>query len=177
MFKDAGLDAMMCDTLIDPHFITYLEYKNPAKRRFVRIDADIDGALKSEANVSEDEEKELIDKVKELLENKDVSVKAERFKSGKIPAIINVDEFTRRMSEMSGYYGMDETDSLKGANLVLNLTNPVVSSLLAQPEEKQKVLVNQIYYLAMLAYKKLTPEELSAFIAQSSEILFTYSKN
>ena len=177
MFKDAGLDAMMCDTLIDPHFITYLEYKNPTKCRFVRIDADIDGALKSEASVSEDEQKELIEKVKELLENKDVSVKTERFKSGKIPAIINVDEFSRRMSEMSGYYGMEETDSLKGANLVLNLTNPVVSSLLAQPEEKQKVLVNQIYYLAMLAYKKLTPEELSAFIAQSSEILFTYSKN
>ena len=177
MFKDAGLDAMMCDTLIDPHFITYLEYKNPAKCRFVRIDADIDGALKSEVNVSEDEQKELIDKVKELLENKEISVKTERFKSGKIPAIINVDEFTRRMSEMGGYYGMDETDSLKGANFVLNLTNPVVSSLLAQSEEKQKVLVNQIYYLAMLAYKKLTPEELSAFIAQSSEILFTYSKN
>ena len=177
MFKDAGLDAMMCDTLIDPHFITYLEYKNPSKCRFVRIDADIDGALKSDESISDDEQKELIDKVKELLENKEISVKAERFKSGKIPAIINVDEFARRMSEMSGYYGMDETDSLKGANLVLNLTNPVISSLLAQSEEKQKLIVNQIYYLAMLAYKKLSPEELSAFIAQSAEVLFAYSKN
>ncbi len=177
MFKEAGLDAMMCDTLIDPHFITYLEYKNPTKSRFVRIDADIDGALKSEANFAEDEQKELIEKVKELLENKGVDVKTERFKSGKIPAIINVDEFTRRMSEMGGYYGMDETDSLKGASLVLNVTNPVVSSLLNQPEEKQKVLVNQIYYLAMLAHKKLSPEELSNFISQSSEILFAYSKN
>lgn len=177
MFKEAGLDAMMCDTLIDPHFITYLEYKNPTKSRFVRIDADIDGALKSEANFAEDEQKELIEKVKELLENKGVDVKTERFKSGKIPAIINVDEFTRRMSEMGGYYGMDETDSLKGASLVLNVTNPVVSSLLNQPEEKQKVIVNQIYYLAMLAHKKLSPEELSNFISQSSEILFAYSKN
>ena len=177
MFKEAGLDAMMCDTLIDPHFITYLEYKNPTKSRFVRIDADIDGALKSEANFAEDEQKELIEKVKELLENKGVDVKTERFKSGKISAIINVDEFTRRMSEMGGYYGMDETDSLKGASLVLNVTNPVVSSLLNQPEEKQKVIVNQIYYLAMLAHKKLSPEELSNFISQSSEILFAYSKN
>ena len=177
MFKEAGLDAMMCDTLIDPHFITYLEYKNPTKFRFVRIDADIDAALKSEANFAEDEQKELIEKVKELLENKGVDVKTERFKSGKIPAIINVDEFTRRMSEMGGYYGMDETDSLKGASLVLNVTNPVISSLLNQPEEKQKVIVNQIYYLAMLAHKKLSPEELSNFISQSSEILFAYSKN
>ena len=177
LFKDAGLDAMMCDTLIDPHFITYLEYKNPTKCRFVRIDADVDGALKSDETVLEEDKKDLIEKVKELLENKDIDVKTERFKSGKIPAIINVDEFTRRMSEMGGYYGMDATDSLKGASLVLNLTNPVVSSLLNQSEEKQKVIVNQIYYLAMLAYKKLSPEELATFIGQSSEILFTYSQN
>lgn len=176
MFKDAGLDAMMCDTLIDPHFITYIEYKNPTKCRFVRIDADVDGALKSGESVAEDEQKELIEKVKELLENKEINVKTERFKSGKIPAIINVDEFARRMTEMGGYYGMDETDTLKGANLVLNLTNPVVSSLLTQTEEKQKLLVSQIYYLAMLAYKKLTPEELSDFMAKSAELLYEYSK-
>jgi molecular chaperone HtpG len=176
MFKDAGLDAMMCDTLIDPHFITYIEYKNPTKCRFVRIDSEVDQALKSEESISEEDQKDLVEKVKELLENKDINVKTERFKSGKIPAIINVDEFARRMSEMSGYYGMDETNTLRGANLVLNLTNPVVSSLLAQTEDKQKVIVNQIYYLAMLAYKKLTPEELSDFMQQSAELLFAYSK-
>ena len=176
MFKDAGLDAMMCDTLIDPHFISYIEYKNPIKCRFVRIDAEVDKALKSEENVSEEDQKDLVEKVKELLENKEINVKAERFKSGKVPAVINVDEFSRRMSEMSGYYGMDTTDTLKGANLVLNITNPVVSTLLTQEEGKQKAIVNQIYYLALLAYKKLTPEELSDFMAKSAELLFEYSQ-
>ena len=176
MFKDAGLDAVMCDTLIDPHFISYIEYKNPKKCRFVRIDADIDSALKSNENVVDEDQNALIEKVKECLENKDITVKAERFKSGKIPAVINVDEFMRRMSEMGGYYGMEETDTLKGANLVLNLTNPVVSSLLTQSDEKQKIIVNQIYYLAMLAYKKLSPKELSDFMEQSASMLFEYSK-
>lgn len=176
MFKDAGLDAIVCDTLIDPHFITYIEYKNPKKCRFVRIDADVDGALKSDEEISEEEQKELLETVKKLLENKDITVKAERFKSGKVPAVINVDELMRRMSEMSGYYGMDETDTLKGANLVLNLTNPVVSSILTQTEEKQKMIVDQIYYLAMLSYKKLTPEELSDFVTKSAQLLFEYSK-
>ena len=47
MFKEAGLNAMVCDnSYIDPHFITFLEYKTPDKVKFARIDADVDGALK-----------------------------------------------------------------------------------------------------------------------------------
>ncbi len=176
MFKDAGLDALVCDGYIDPHFISFIEYKNPKKCRFVRIDADIDGALKSGEEVSDGASQELIEAVKKNLPNQDVQVKAEKFKNGKIPAIVNVEEFMRRMSEMGGFYGMNETDPSKNATLVLNLTNPVVSGLLAQSEEKQKFIVRQIYYLAMLSYKKLSPEELSDFVAQSSELLFDYSK-
>ena len=176
MFKDAGLDAIVCDTYIDPHFISFIEYKNPKKCRFVRIDADIDGALKSGEEVKEEDNKELIEAFKNHLVNKNITVKAEKFKSGKLPAVVNVEEFMRRMSEMNGFYGMEETDPAKNATLILNLTNPVVSGLLAQSEEKQKFIVNQIYYLAMLSYKKLSPEELSDFVDKSSELLFDYSK-
>jgi len=175
MFKDAGLDAVMCDTLIDPHFISYIEYKNAKKCRFVRIDADVDGALKGE-NLSEDDTKALIETVKKHLNNQDIAVKVEKFKSGKLPALINVEEFMRRMSEMNSLYGMDESDSLKNATLVLNLTNSVVAGLLSQSEEKQKVLINQIYYLAMLSYKPLSPNELADFVDKSTELLFHYSK-
>ncbi len=176
MFKDAGLDAIVCDTYIDPHFISYIEYKNPKKCRFVRIDADIDGALKSGETVNVEDHKELIDAFKEQLVNKDIAVRAENFKSGKIPAVVNVDEFMRRMSEMNGFYGMDSTDPAKNATLVLNLTNPVISNLLTQPKEKQAIIVNQIYYLAMLSYKKLAPEELSDFVEKSAQLLFDYTK-
>ena len=101
----------------------------------------------------------------------------EKLKSGKTPAVINVDEFMRRMSEMGGYYGMaNQADVDKHATLVLNATNPVVAGILTQPEEKQAVIVNQIYYLAMLSYKKLSSEELSEFITQSTQLLFAYSK-
>ena len=176
MFKDAGLDALVCDTYIDPHFISFIEYKNPKKCRFVRIDADIDGALKCGDGVKEDEHKELIETVKKHLGKENITVKAEKFKSGKVPAIVNVEEFMRRMSEMNGFYGMEEIDPAKNATLVLNLTNPVVSGLLKQTEEKQKFIVDQIYYLAMLSYKKLSPDELSDFLEKSAELLFDYSK-
>ena len=176
MFKDAELNAVVCDTLIDPHFISYIEYKNPKKCRFARIDADVDGALKSKETLLETDYQDLVETFKKHLVNKDVNVKVERFKSGKIPAVINVDEFMRRMSEMNGFYGMETPDPMKGANLILNLTNPVISSLLSQSEEKQGVIVNQIYYLAMLSYKKLSPEELSDFVEKSGQLLFDYSK-
>ena len=176
MFKDAELNAVVCDTLIDPHFISYIEYKNPKKCRFARIDADVDGALKSKETLLETDYQDLVETFKKHLVNKDVNVKVERFKSGKIPAVINVDEFMRRMSEMNGFYGMETPDPMKGANLILNLTNPVISSLLSQSEEKQGVIVNQIYYLAMLSYKKLSPEELSDFVEKSAQLLFDYSK-
>ena len=175
MFKDAGLDAIHCDTYIDPHFISFIEYKNAKKCRFVRIDADIDGALKGD-ELNETDTKELVEVFKKHLVNQDIQVKAENFKSGKIPAVINVEEFMRRMSEMNALYGMEQADSFKNATLIVNMTNPVVSGLLRLSDEKQKQVVNQIYYLAMLAHKKLSPEELSDFIAKSSELLFNYCK-
>lgn len=176
LFKDAGLDAIVCDAYIDPHFISYIEYKNPRKCRFVRIDADVDGALKSGEEVKADDHKDLIDLFKNNLQNKDIAVKVEKFKSDKLPAIINVEEFMRRMSEMNSFYGMDESDVMKNAALVLNLSNPIVAGLTSQPEEKQKFIVNQIYYLAMLSYKKLTPEELSDFVEKSTQLLTDYTK-
>ncbi len=176
MFKEAGVGAIVCDTYIDTHFVSYVEYKNPRKCRFVRIDADIDGALKTNEELKEEEYKEITEVFKKYLVNKNITVKAERFKSAKIPAIINVDEFMRRMSEMNGFYGIDQGDSSQNASLVLNLTNPVISGLLNLSEEKQEFIVNQIYYLAMLSYKKLSPEELSDFVEKSSALLFDYSK-
>lgn len=175
MFKDADVDAMIADTMIDTHFLQYLEYKQAQKWRFVRIDSDLDNALKG-GETTEEEQKELVELFKAKLVNKDIQVRVEQLKSGKIPAVINVDEFMRRMGEMQVAYGMEGFDVMKGATLVLNLTNPVVSGILSLPEEKQALIVNQIYYLAMLGYKKLSPEELSEFVEQSTKLLYDYSK-
>ena len=174
MFKDAGVDAIYCDTLIDGHFISYVEYKNSSKVRFVRIDADIDGALRSDVGIAEEEQTSILEAVKAALVNKEIAVKVERFKSGKIPAVINSDEFMRRMSELNGLYGMD-APTAKNETLVLNLTNPIVSSILAQSEKKREIIVNQLYYLAMLSYKKLSPDELSDFVEKNSTLLFDYA--
>ena len=142
----------------------------------MRIDADIDGALKGDCEIADGEQNELLEVIKKHLEGKAIEIQIERFKSGKVPAVINVDEFARRMSEMNEYYGMAETDALMGAKLVFNLTNPVVSSLLTLSEIKQKQVIEHIYYLALLSYKPLTPEELADFMDKSGALLFDYVK-
>ena len=98
MFRDAGLDAIVCDTYIDPHFISYIEYKNPTRVRFLRIDADVDGALKDGAG----EDKEIEEIFTECLKDKGVKVKTEKLKNASVSAVVNVSEFMRRMSEKIG---------------------------------------------------------------------------
>lgn len=176
LFKDAGLDAIVCDTYIDPHFISFIEYKNPRKCRFVRIDADVDAALKAEGEVKQDDYKDLIELVKKHLVNKDIAVKADKLKNADVPAVVNVEEFMRRMSEMNKFYGMTEADAMKNATLVLNVANDTVSKLTGLSEEKQEFIVNQIYYLAMLSYKKLSPDELADFMKRSETLLADYAK-
>ena len=176
LFKDAGLDAIVCDTYIDPHFISFIEFKNPRKCRFVRIDADVDAALKAEGEVKQDDYKDLIELVKKHLVNKDIAVKADKLKNADVPAVVNVEEFMRRMSEMNKFYGMTEADAMKNATLVLNVANDTVSKLTGLSEEKQEFIVNQIYYLAMLSYKKLSPDELADFMKRSETLLADYAK-
>ena len=112
MFKSAGLNAVVCDTFIDSHFISYLEFKETGKYKFLRIDADVDAALKADGQT---DCKELEESFKAALKNAQIAVKAEKFKSETLPAVINVEEFMRRMSEMNSFYGMSEADMMKNA--------------------------------------------------------------
>ena len=170
MFRDAGLDAIYCDTYIDPHFLSYLEYKNPTRVRFLRIDADIDGALKE--NGEEDADLKAI--FEKALEGRRVSVKTEALKDANVPAVINVSEFVRRMSEMHSFYRMGE--SPVDVTLIVNTSNRAVSALKEAPEEERDRGAEQIYYLALMNYRQLTPDELSAFVSTNVMLLEKYLK-
>ena len=173
MFRAAGLNAIVCDTLVDPHFLSYLEYKETGKYRFLRIDADVDAALKA-GESSADEDKALVDAFKAALNNTTIAVKAEKFKSAEIPAIVNVSEMSRRFGEMNAFYGLAGADADRDMTLVINTANPVLQAFTGLDDEKKKFVANQVYYLAMLSYKKLSPEEMKAFTANSVSMLEGY---
>ena len=173
MFKNAGLNAIVCDTFIDPHFVSYLEYKETGKYRFLRIDADIDGALKEGESNAEDN-KSLVEAFKAALKNTTIAVKAEKFKSADIPAVINVSEFSRRFGEMNAFYGLAGADADRDMTIVINTANPAVQAFTGLDADKQKFVANQIYYMAMLSYKKLSSDEMKDFTANNMELLNKY---
>lgn len=167
MFKDAGLTAMVCDnSYIDPHFITFLEYKAPDKVKFARIDAAVDGALREGDGATDSVIEEIF---KSALADDKLTIKTDRLKNTAVPAIINVDETMRRYSEMGRMYGMSEDDPAK--TLVINLANPVVAKIKDMDEEKQKFAANQIYLLALLSFKKLSNEEQNKLIENDLKML------
>ncbi|MDE6274288.1 MAG: molecular chaperone HtpG, partial [Clostridiales bacterium] len=169
MFKDAGLDAILCDTYIDPHFISFIEYKNPTKVRFLRIDAEVDKALKDEGGRDEEIEKIF----EEVLKEKNVKVSSERLKNASVPAIVNVSEFMRRMSEMNRFYQMGEMPA--DVTLIVNVASPAVAAIKGAKKNRKEAIL-QVYYLALLAYRQLTPEELAEFTENQTKLIENYVK-
>lgn len=171
MFKDAGLNAMCCDTFIDPHFISFIEYKIPQKVKFMRIDADVAGALK---DGDAEDDSVLCDIFKNAVNDEHITVKCQSLKNADVPAVINVDEYMRRYSEMGSFYGM--TDDKMALTLMVNTANPVVAGIKDLPAEKQTFVAKYIYSLALLSYKKLSPEELQNFVSDNMTLLADYVK-
>ena len=171
LFKDQGLSAILCDNFIDPHFLSFIEYKSPDKIKFMRIDADVDGALKSGDGA---EDSVLVDIFKNTIGDDKLTVKTEKLKNESVPAVIVVDEYMRRYSEMGQIYGMSGGDLAK--TLIVNTANPVVAKLKELDETKQKFTVNFIYSLALSSFKKLTPEEQEKFLGDCVTLLNEYIK-
>lgn len=171
MFRAAGLNAIVCDSFVDPHYISYIEYKESGKFRFLRIDADVDAALKAENSADEEADKALADAFSKSLAVEGVTVKVERLKAQDVPAVINVAEFARRFGEMNAFYGMEGADADRDMTLVLNAANPVVQAFPSLDEEKKTFVAKQVYYLAKLSYKKLSPDEMKDFSANSVQLL------
>lgn len=171
MFKDAGLNALTCDTFIDPHFISFVEYKMPDKLKFMRIDADVAGALKNEEST---EDSVLQDIFKNAIDDDNVKIVTQKLKNADVPAIINVEEYMRRYSEMGQFYGMSDDSMAK--TLIVNTANEIVAGIKSLDDDKQKFVAKYIYSLALLSFKKLTPEELNGYLSDTLKLLADYAK-
>ena len=184
MFKAQGQDAIILTHNIDSAFITYLEQKHQDVQ-FLRIDADVHDSLKDE--VAEDEKEEfqktadsLVEIFRKELNNDKLDVKVEKLKDDKVASMAVLSEQERRMAEMMRMYGMGGMDpSVFGsqATLVLNANHPLVKFLVEHKRSKNvPIICKQLYDLAMLAHKPLSPEEMTAFVQRSNEIMMLLTK-
>ncbi|MCX7746835.1 MAG: molecular chaperone HtpG [Clostridia bacterium] len=182
MFKDHGMDAIILSSMIDNHFISFLE-RNESSVQFNRIDADISQNLKdSESEVNEEEVKEIQQKLetafKEALGNDKLKIQVEGLKTSSISGMILLSEQSRRMQEMSKMFGgMNMGDMFpKEETLVLNRNNPLIQSVLKMKDteskkEDVKLICEQVYDLAMMSHKQLEPDAMTRFLERSNEIL------
>ena len=184
MFKAQGQDAIILTHNIDSAFITYLEQKHQ-EVQFLRIDADVHDSLKDE--VAEDEKEEfqkttdsLVEIFRKELGNEKLDVKVEKLKDENVASMAVLSEENRRMQEMMKMYGMGGMDaSMFGsqATLVLNANHPLVQFLVTNKDsENVSIICKQLYDLATLAHKPLSPEEMTAFVKRSNDIMMLLTK-
>jgi len=178
MFKAEGMDAVILTHNIDSPFVTQLEQRNEHVK-FQRIDADLTDVFKQEA-ASEDEVSTLTDIFRKALENENLDVKVEKLKNENVASMMTLSEESRRMQEMMKMYGMAGMDpSMFGTDvtLVLNVNHPLVQYVLNNKEgEHTALFCKQLYDLALLGNKPLNPEEMTAFIQRSNEIMMLLAK-
>ncbi|HIY30587.1 MAG TPA: molecular chaperone HtpG [Candidatus Mediterraneibacter avicola] len=184
MFKAQGQDAIILSHNIDAAFVTYLEQKH-TDVQFLRIDADVHDSLKDEVDESEKESFQktadsLVEIFRKELDNDKLDVKVEKLKDDKVASMAVLSEHSRRMSEMMKMYGMGGMDpSMYGGQvtLVLNANHPLVQFVTEHKRSKNvPIICRQLYDLAMLAHKPLNPEEMTAFVQRSNEIMMLLTK-
>lgn len=176
MFRESGMDAVILRHNIDTAFISHMEQIND-KIKFQRIDADVTESVKEEtdAEALKETTDTLTEVFRKALGKDNLDVKVEKFKNENISSMITLSEESRRMQEMMKMYNMYGMDpSMFGGNetLVLNANNKLVQYVAEHKDsEKLPMICEQLYDLAMISHKPLSPEEMTKFIGRSNEIL------
>ena len=152
---------------------------------FQRIDADVTDQVKEEVGEEEKEAfgkraEEIASIVKKAMNNENLQVKVEKIKDENIASMMTLSEESRRMQEMMKMYGMGGMDaSMFGSDttLVLNINHPLVQYIENNKDsENINIICQQLYDLAMLSNKPLSPEQMTDFIKRSNDIMLMLTK-
>ncbi len=186
IIKSMGKEALILNSMIDVHFIHFLETKND-KITFSRIDSDThdsfteendkDKVLDADAKSSDDKIKDIFEKVLNSGDTK-ITIKGSALKDVETQAVLVQSEYMRRFKEMNSFMnkGLDgKEDDLLAYTLIVNTNNKVIKRIsdldkLADTEKTTK-LVNFVYSLALLAQNKLKGDRLVEFMKISNELL------
>ena len=176
--KQKDYEVLLLDSPIVSHLIQKLE-STKENISFTRVDADhVDNLIKKDENkiskLSEDEQKDLDELLKEVITSEKFTVQLEAMDSNAAPFTITQPEFMRRMKEMQatggGMFGMGNMPEMY--NLIVNTNHELVYQIAnTKTKKKQERLINQSLDLARLSQGLLTGEELTNFIKRSYEMI------
>lgn len=173
MFKEQGLNAVELPTLMDTHFISFLEMKNP-DIKFKRIDSALSDTAE-EADGNDEKNKAVIDMFKDEIKDDKLKIEVRKLKNKEIPAVILLSEESRRMQEMYRSYGQQFAGMADMFHdeytLVINTENELIQKLDTLDEATRSLVIDHIYDLAKISHSPLDAEHMSKFIARSNELL------
>lgn len=172
MFEAQGMQVAVFDKQLDVQFLSILETYN-TDVKYVRIDADVADALKSDEAAAED--KELTDLFRKAAGDEKLTVSFAALKDASVPVLLTISEESRRMEEMMKMYAMSGMNLGMNypteATLTVNTLSPLIQRLSSMDPEKQEKATAYLYRLALLSQRKLTAEELQRFLSDSYGIL------
>ena len=182
LFRAENMNAVLLQHTIDQPFIQHVEMKKE-DIRFQRIDADLTDDMKEESQEGLKKMAESLEKLfRKVLGQDKLTVKVENLKDEAVSSLITLSEESRRMSDMMKMYSMSGMDMggdlfAAQATLTLNARNELVKYVYEHSRSKKAHLfVEQLYDLAMLSNRPLTPEEMTRFVGRSNEIMKELAK-
>lgn len=175
-----GYDVLVMDSPIDTHFVAQWEQK-AEKTQLKRVDADVADNLiakdeKIESVLSEDQNnlvKSLFDKA---INKSTMNVEMTSLHPDELPVTVTMDEFMRRMKDMSktggggmmGFYG-NLPDNYK---VSVNGNHKLIRKILDEQDEAAKEkLARQAFDLALLSQGMLTGADLTDFVTRSVDLI------
>ena len=172
MFEAKGIKIVKFDRMIDTQYLQMLESVDD-KVRFRRVDSEIADALRGDGQA---EHSDVLEKLfREASGNEKLTVKCERLADEEIPAMLSVNEESRRMEDMMKLYAMGGMDMNGGyaaeSTLIVNVSNPLIERLAMGAGEDDALIAKQIYNLALLSHRRLGEEEMKAFLRSSYAVL------
>ena len=173
MFEAQNIEVAVFEKQLDTQFLSMIESYN-SDVKYVRIDADVAGALKSDETAVED--KALSELFVKVSGNEKLKVSFSALKDESVPVLLTISEESRRMEEMMKMYAMSGMNMGMSsfpteATLTVNTASPLIAKLGTLDDEKQEKAAAYLYELALLSQRKLTAEELQKFLADSYSVL------
>lgn len=172
-YKEKSRDVVILGHPVDPYLMQSIE-KNKEGTRFQRLDAEIEDHLEEGAG---DGDKELQDYIAKEMGMEHVEVEAKALKNSAIPAMLVMDEGSRRMRDYMARLAMEGGASLGGAfkrKMVVNTNSPLIRAIKnfeGRDPELAKELVHEVYELALLNQREMDESALSAFITRTNTVL------
>lgn len=173
-----GYDVLTLNSPLDSHFVSTLERKLE-KTSLKRVDADVADKLiekdeQIESVLSEDETTKVKGIFEKAISKPNMTVHVESLSPDEAPVTVTMDEFMRRMKDMSklgggmDMYGMFPDNY----NVAVNANHPLVGRILkAGSDAEQGKLAKQAFDLAMLSQGMLTGADLTEFVRRSVELI------